>query len=403
MNPARLLAPQPDSLVARFRRDSPRTRAGRWYPLLMLVWSFWIVATPMFDRDLRERLPATLASYAVFLVLYAIAYVGERRWLKWSAAGIAALGFLITPVNPGAQGYVIYACAFVAFCVTGRTAVLTMLALLGMYAAECAWLGTSWVVVLSATLIGLSVGLMNVVQARNLQVNVELRLSHDEVRRLAAMAERERIGRDLHDLLGHTLSLIALKSELASRLWERDPQAARAHVREVERVAREALAQVRGAVTGMRTTGLAAELASARLLLEAAGIGFDYTLPDLRLPAALETALGLILREAATNIQRHSRASHASVHGRIKANRLLIDIADNGRGGALVPGNGLVGTRERIEALGGTLAIEAPPGQGTTLHIALPLGGGESVEPPPAASRVEADAPTLLPSGHVQA
>ncbi len=103
----------------------------------------------------------------------------------------------------------------------------------------------------------------------------QLQLSHDEVRRLAALAERERIGRDLHDLLGHTLSLVALKSELAGKLVERDPQAARRELAEVTRVARDALSQVRSAVTGIRAAGLASELASARLLLESDGVSFE--------------------------------------------------------------------------------------------------------------------------------
>src|ERR1051325_4616685 len=104
------------------------------------------------------------------------------------------------------------------------------------------------------------------------QQQMALRRSNDEVMRLATLAERERIGRDLHDLLGHTLSLITLKSELANKLFERDPSAARREIADVERVARDALAQVRHAVTGIRAAGLAAELASAKLLLESNGV-----------------------------------------------------------------------------------------------------------------------------------
>src|SRR5690606_35477501 len=121
-----------------------------------------------------------------------------------------------------------------------------------------------------------------------------LSLSHEEVRRLAALAERERIGRDLHDLLGHTLSMVALKSDLAGRMLERDPQAARAEIGEVSRVAREALAQVRRAVSGIRAAGIAAELASAKLLLETDGVAFSYRFDegfsDSALPPGVESA-----------------------------------------------------------------------------------------------------------------
>ena len=147
----------------------------------------------------------------------------------------------------------------------------------------------------------------------NTRKRAELKLSHDEVRRLAALAERERIGRDLHDLLGHTLSMVALKSELAGKLLDRDPLAARREIDEVGRVARDALSQVRRAVSGIRAAGLAAELASAKLLLESDGVAFRYERADVALTPELETALALTLREAVTNIQRHARAQHAQV------------------------------------------------------------------------------------------
>src|SRR5690242_11748500 len=154
-----------------------------------------------------------------------------------------------------------------------------MLLLALLYALESLLLGLPWAFAASAVLVSIAVGLMNVFFRRNQQQDAELRLSHDEVRRLAAATERERIGRDLHDLLGHTLSLVAVKSELAGRLLERDPSAARREIAGVERVAREALSQVRSAVTGIRAAGLVAELASARLLLESAGVLFEYRPP----------------------------------------------------------------------------------------------------------------------------
>jgi two-component system sensor histidine kinase DesK len=205
------------------------------------------------------------------------------------------------------------------------------------------------------------------------QRDAELKLNQDEVRRLAATAERERIGRDLHDLLGHTLSLIALKSELANRLWERDPHAARREVQEVERVTRDALAQVRRAVTGIRAAGLAAELASARLLLESAGVAFRYELAEISLPVDLETALALAVREAATNIQRHARAVSASLRTWREGDTLHLEVRDDGRGGALVPGNGLTGMRERLAAFGASVAIDSSRAAGTCLHIRVPV------------------------------
>src|SRR3546814_4560513 len=125
----------------------------------------------------------------------------------------------------------------------------------------------------------LIIGITVNVESMAHEKDAALQLSHDEVRRLAATAERERIGRDLHDLLGHTLSLITLKLELSRKLFERDPTASKRELEDAEAVARHALAEVRCAVTGIRAADLAAELASARLMLESSGVHLDYGAP----------------------------------------------------------------------------------------------------------------------------
>jgi two-component system sensor histidine kinase DesK len=220
------------------------------------------------------------------------------------------------------------------------------------------------------------------VEGINKEKNVALRLSHDEVRRLAATAERERIGRDLHDLLGHTLSLITLKLELSRKLFDRDNEAARREVEEAEKVARHALAEVRSAVTGIRATDIAAELASARLLLESSQVHLDYGQPPTDLPVDIERGLSLILREAITNIARHADANAAKVEWLRERASVCMRISDDGRGGIGSDGNGLCGMRERVRALGGTLAIESPRGQGTRLKVSVPVPILRLVETP---------------------
>lgn len=346
----------------------------RWFPALMLMWSVWIFITPQYQPDYFQHwLWPTLISYAVFLVLYYRAYFRDRRQLLGNTLGIAVLSFIVTPFNPGAQGYLIYACAFFAFCATPRRAVSWILLLLAAYTVEWVLLGWSLLYMLSAVMVGLAVGLMNISIARRAQADAALALSHEEVRRLAALAERERIGRDLHDLLGHTLSLVALKSDLAGKLMARDPLAARREIEDVSRVARDALSQVRRAVSGIRAAGLAAELASAKLLMESDGVAFAYRTDAGPVPPALETALALTVREAVTNIQRHARAGKAEVSLRADAGHVVLRIVDDGCGSAVVPGNGLTGMRERLEALGGDLRIDSAPRQGTVLEARLPL------------------------------
>jgi two-component system, NarL family, sensor histidine kinase DesK len=224
-----------------------------------------------------------------------------------------------------------------------------------------------------AGIVSTAIGAVNHFQREKRLRQAELKLSHDEVRRLGALAERERIGRDLHDLLGHTLSLITLKSELAMKLFDRDPLAARREIVDVERVARDALGQVRRAVSGIRTAGLAAELASARLLLESGDIRLEYDLGDAALPPEIETVFALTVREAVTNVQRHARADRVRIHVVVESDEARLVVADDGNGGVVVPGNGLAGMRERLQILGGRLEIESARGKGTRLVDVLSL------------------------------
>ena len=358
----------PDSILGYTRGAQPSHKAWR-FALANLVWGVWIVAVPVLNSmPWRAWMPATLLSYALFIWLYLRAYAVPVRRIKGYVAAIAALGFVLSPVNPGALTYVIYACVFSGFAFRGvRISLLAMLGLLAAYTVEARALGWSWPTILSVTLWALVIGGMNMMYRSKGQADAQLRLSHEEIRRLAATAERERIGRDLHDLLGHTLSLVALKSELAARLVERDAAAAGREMREVERVAREALTQVRAAVSGLHAPQLLAEMASARLLLETAGIVVDSRTDTADLPPALDAALAMVLREAATNIQRHASAHRVGVVLTRTSERVRLCIEDDGCGGVVREGNGLIGMRERLAALGGTLQIDSEPGHGTRL------------------------------------
>ena len=373
----------PDSILGYTRGAQPPHKAWR-FALANLVWGVWIVAVPVLNSmPWRAWLPATVLSYALFLWLYLRAYAVPIRQIKGYVAAIAALGFVLSPINPGALTYVIYACVFTGFAFRSiRISFLVMLGLLAAYTAEALTLGWSWSTILSVTLWALVVGGMNMMYRSKHQADAQLRLSHEEIRRLAATAERERIGRDLHDLLGHTLSLVALKSELAARLVERDAAAAGREMREVERVAREALAQVRAAVSGLRAPQLLAELASARLLLETAGIMVDSRTDTADLPPAMDAALAMVLREAATNIQRHAGAHRVGVVLTRASERVRLCIEDDGRGGVMREGNGLIGMRERLAALGGILQIDSVPGRGTRLcaELGCPRAGGRLAE-----------------------
>jgi two-component system sensor histidine kinase DesK len=336
-----------------------------------LMWSLWVFGDPLFGGPVdRFWLPATAASFPVFLLLYALVHLRPMRELRWYALGMGLLGWLTMPWNhSGGTSYIIFSCAYLAFI--PRHGMVAIVSVVALYVLEAILLQWPWLVIAMMSAISFFVGAGNVAFRLSWMRQADLRLSHEEVRRLAATAERERIGRDLHDLLGHTLSLIALKLELARKLLDRDPVAARQELSEAETVARHALAEVRSAVTGIRATDMAAELASARLLLETSSVSLAYD-PPPPLPAVLERPLALVLREAATNIARHARATSAMVSFAIEEGRLRMRIADNGRGGVAADGNGLAGMRERVLALHGTMGV-ASTRSGTLLEIVVPL------------------------------
>jgi two-component system sensor histidine kinase DesK len=364
--------PTPDSLWNRFQ-GKPRLRAASMFHL---VWTVYIFGDLVFANTLNPHWwLATLIAVPVFLALYALSYIRPLRQASWFAAVVALVAYALMGINASGGGcLVVYACAMMGFEGSPKRSYAGMAAVLGGFALVGTYV-YSWPLSILATLsfIAISVGSINIIYRVNAQRDAELKLSHDEVRRLAAMAERERIGRDLHDLLGHTLSLITLKLELSRRLLDRDTEAARREMEEAESVARHALAEVRSAVTGIRATGLAAELASARLLLNASTVHFDYVSDLPELPERLEAGLALILREAVTNIHRHARASSAEARIAVAGGILTLCVADNGIGGVGEEGNGICGMRERVRALGGTLAFESERGKGTRVRIAVPL------------------------------
>ncbi|MGN6481339.1 sensor histidine kinase [Luteibacter sp.] len=379
--------PAPDSL---WRRLEGRGKA-RIASLFNLVWVIWAFADVGFNAKVDVHWWwVTILSFTTFLALYALAYIRPCRDTPWYGLAMALLGYVTIGVNSaGGTSDVIFAGSFMAFSGSPRVCVARVLAVLAGYiiAANVArdW---GWQPTLILGMVYLFVAIANLLWRINGQKEWELKLSHDEVRRLAATAERERIGRDLHDLLGHTLSLITLKLELSRRLLDRDTDAARREMEEAERVARHALAEVRAAVTGIRATGLAAELASARVLLGSSSVTFDYITEVPVLPARMESELALVLREAVVNIHRHAQATTADAKVQVIGNELTLCIADNGRGTAGSEGNGVCGMRERVRALGGTMSFESAKGKGTRVMIRVPLTADERREMPAESRRL---------------
>ncbi|HET7271941.1 MAG TPA: sensor histidine kinase [Rubrobacter sp.] len=219
-----------------------------------------------------------------------------------------------------------------------------------------------------------AIGLWATAFVRLVATVAELRSAREELARLAVNEERLRFARDLHDLLGHSLSLIALKSELAGRLLPEAPEKAAAEVHDIEGVARQALREVREAVAGYRQPTLAEELAGAVEMLEAAGIGCRIENAAGQLPGTTDAALAWAVREGTTNVIRHSRAKHCRIVLARSEETIYAEITDDGKGKSEgeATGSGLSGLAERVAGLAGQVEAGSLPDGGFRLRVSLP-------------------------------
>ncbi|HEX4911872.1 MAG TPA: sensor histidine kinase, partial [Permianibacter sp.] len=215
------------------------------------------------------------------------------------------------------------------------------------------------------------IGLVNVQEGARTRAREKLLRQQEEIEYLAGLAERERIARDLHDLLGHTLSLIALKAELARKLLDRDPARAKTEVADIETAARDALQEVREAVAGYRGSGLQQELKRLSQALQVVNIQAQIQLPAMTLPPAHENVLSFVVREAITNVIRHARARQCEIRVSRLPGHVELLVHDDGEAPVGVEGNGLRGMRERVLTLHGEL--EFASGNGHRIRVRLPL------------------------------
>jgi two-component system sensor histidine kinase DesK len=343
-----------------------------WTPYAWLVYLLFFIAPLVVGHPTRRQVVGSAIAVAVFLPLYFAAFRTTGRRLLIVAWAIHGVGAAILPVNPAGVCFFIYAAAFVPFSCRPPAAVAwlaVMIASVAIQASGHGLDGWSWLPVIAVAAVA---GGTNIHFAEMRRKDSRLRIAQASVEEMARIAERERIGRDLHDLLGHTLSVIVLKAELASRLTDKDPQRAATEIREVERISREALAEVRKAVRGYRSEGLLDEVANAERVLVAAGITPEISVRPAALPPDEERALAYALREAVTNVVRHANATRCWIRLIEEGGRTLLEVRDNGRGGLAPEGSGLSGMRERLRQVAGTL--ERDGRQGTRLVMSLPHG-----------------------------
>jgi two-component system sensor histidine kinase DesK len=273
-------------------------------------------------------------------------------------------GITLTLVFRGQwSGILVYCGVAAGWTLRWRFLVPVLFALGAFMVISGALIGYDWADLGFLSFLTVALGFTMLAFRRLIATVIELRNARAEVARLAISDERLRISRDVHDILGHSLSVIALKAQVARRLMESDPAAAADAVSDVESVARESLVEVRGIVTGYRQRSLADELQGARDVLDAAGIAFAVTRDTTVPPAPVDSLLAWTVREGVTNVLRHSRAHHCEISLSSTDSGFTVAIVDDGVGGvANAGGTGLHGLRERVGAAGGR--VDAGPGEG---------------------------------------
>jgi two-component system sensor histidine kinase DesK len=337
---------------------------------LPLAYVFW---EPYQQRaDSLEWVATGLALAAVLaLFLAGLTFAENRR--RVAAICIAllliAVGFLA--YRPSGALYFPVAAAFVPAAVAGRIglSMALVIAVAGLFGAE-------WLLLHSDGSQGAILPLFAAAQTlvSGAGAIAAVRQTHELQRRDKA-SERERIAQDLHDVLGHSLSSLALKAELARRVFHTDPKRALLEIGDVERIARQGLEEVRGVVHGYHSGDINAELDRVESLLQAADFHVERRCDDLDMPPAQERVLALIVREAVTNILRHSQAKTCRLALFREAEVYRLEISDDGCGGKLDEGIGMRSIRTRAEAFGGTAVWSTS--SGTRMSVSLPVSGLE--------------------------
>jgi two-component system, NarL family, sensor histidine kinase DesK len=373
---------------------------------MAIVWLAFLVfplAATLAAHQPAAQLVSILLAAALFVGLYLALVLNHVQPLA-DAKGLAWIGLLfaiataLTLVGPAAWASLfIFAAAAAAATLRERLALAAVVgcALLAAVSTLVAGAGAGAALGFTTGTAGIGLLVLSIADLR--ARNAELHHAREELARLAVADERLRFARDLHDLLGHSLSVIALKAELARRLLD-GPQGVEVadacrHIGELEGVARNALSEVREAVSGYRRPVLAVELAGARTVLQAAGIEVQLDCAELVLAPEVEALLAWTVREGSTNVIRHSGARRCRVVLAADAKVASVEVHDDGCGPSGAPaslgegdnagagngggdgghaGYGLAGLRERAERLAGQMEVGAGPDGGYRLRVAVP-------------------------------
>jgi two-component system sensor histidine kinase DesK len=361
------------------RLEVRRSGFSRWAPLVFFAF---ILIGPIFSPDSGPG-DWVFAAGVVALALPIFVLSEIRGWDVGGAAVLMLLALATAPLDSTAiMALPIYAAALVARSAGRETlrlrlSVITALTLTGFFSSSIPWPYRVFILIPVVMIWVIGSAVFHDVSRDHRAV--ALRAENRRIAHLATMAERERIARDIHDIAGHALTAIIVRSQLVQRLASSDQGRAKEEADEVERIARDALASIRESVAGWHQASLRDELAAARDALAATGIGLEtHGDMEIDLAPSVENVLALGLRESITNVLRHANASAVEVRIDSQDGGVSLTVTDDGIGPTKGTGSGIQGMRERVIAAGGTLTFGPGVTGGTELRIDMPFGGSSS-------------------------
>jgi two-component system sensor histidine kinase DesK len=319
------------------------------------------------------ELAIVVAGLITFLVLYFRAFSVQQHELALYIAAICLIGVGLSEITFGANIFFVYAAAFCGEFYNKRKAFLSLILVLVFTAFYAVITDKSSYFWIPAIFMSITLGLLNIHHSEVLKKNKALKQSQQETKQLAKIAERERISRDLHDLLGHSLSVITLKSELAGKMIDKgiSLDKIKAEIKAVEQLSRKTLAQVRDAVKGYNVATINGEILQVKVATEAANIELIASIEVESLPLNVESELALIIREAITNVIRHAETEKVWIVLKNVTTHLILTISDQGQITTNKEQSGMQNMRTRIAHLGGKMEVENTPN--TQLTFTLPI------------------------------
>ncbi len=343
-------------------------------PTFYLAYLIFFFAPWLFKHPSVIEIILAVVMIAIFIPLHYRAFERRDRGNLVLIALIEGLALISAPLNAHNGVFHIFAVAQIGY---QRPAMYSMFLLIGtstLYAGTSFLLGRSLPEIGFTCFLAVMVWGATLADAERVRRSETLVREHELDKQQNSIVERERIARDLHDLLGHTLTMVALKTDLAGRLIDSDPIKAKAEILDIRDASRKALNDVRAIVSGMLSTNISDELRNAEAALGSAGVSLDIKGSIPAQSEENETVMALSIREAVTNIIRHSGADHATIEFKSNGTENELRIEDNGRVNILEEGTGLAGLRSRVEDRGGQAVVDTVNGVRIAIILPKPLG-----------------------------